>query len=102
VIKPTDPPNEPITSISTKFAGNAPLWFYILAEAQQGFDGNNATPITLGPVGGRIVTEVFVGLLLGDQYSFLSQDPSWKPFEEFSTAEEKFGMAELIKQAVKA
>ncbi len=102
VIKPPDKPNKPITEISTKFAGNAPLWFYILAEAQQGFDGNNATPIRLGPVGGRIVAEVFIGLLLGDQYSFLSQDPSWKPFKEFTTTEDEFGMAELIKQALKA
>ncbi len=102
VIKPPDKPNKPILKISTKFAGNAPLWFYILAEAQQGFDGNNATPIRLGPVGGRIVAEVLIGLLLGDQYSFLSQDPSWKPFKEFTTTKDEFGMAELIKQALKA
>jgi hypothetical protein len=102
VLKPSDKPNKPILEISTKFAGNAPLWFYILAEAQQGFDGNNATPIRLGPVGGRIVAEVLIGLLLGDQYSFLSQDPSWKPFEEFTTTRDEFGMAELIKQAMKA
>ena len=102
VIKPPDKPNKSILEISTKFAGNAPLWFYILAEAQQGFDDNNATPIRLGPVGGRIVTEVFVGLLLGDQHSFLSQDPTWTPFEAFTNNDNEFGIAELIKQAQNA
>ncbi len=102
VIKPPAKRNKPITEISTKFAGNAPLWFYILAEAQQAFDGNNATPIRLGSVGGRIVAEVFIGLLLGDQCSFLSQYPSWRPNKEFFNTECKFGMAELIKQAMKA
>jgi len=67
-----------------------------LAEAQQAFK-NDATTIRLGPVGGRIVAEVFIGLLLGDQCSFLSQYPSWKPIGAFTTGG-KFGMAELIKQ----
>jgi hypothetical protein len=93
--------NPSITKISTGFENNAPLWYYILAEAQQAFK-NDATPITLGPVGGRIVAEVFVGLLLGDQYSFLSQDPSWTPFEEFTNDDGEFGIAELINQAKEA
>ena len=93
------PTNPAITSISENFAGNAPLWFYILAEAQQAFDGNDATPIRLGPVGGRIVAEVIIGLLLGDQYSFLSQEPSWKPFNEFMN-NGNFKMADLIKVAI--
>ena len=35
--------------------------------------------LKLGSVGARIVTEVFVGLLEGDNTSFLSQNPFWKP-----------------------
>ena len=35
----------------------------------------------LGPVGGRIVAEVLVGLLEGDPGSFLSQEPTWRPTE---------------------
>ena len=59
-----DTENNPLlTRISPKFKDNAPLWYYILAEAQQAFE-DNSTPIKLGPVGGRIVTEVFVGLCL--------------------------------------
>ena len=34
----------------------------------------------LGPVGARIVVEVFVGLLQGDRTSYLSHDPDWEPF----------------------
>jgi Animal haem peroxidase len=93
--------NRSITEVSRRFEDNAPLWYYILAEAQQAFV-DNSTPIRLGPVGGRVVTEVFVGLLLGDQFSFLSQDPTWTPLEEFTNDKNEFGMAELIKQAMKA
>jgi hypothetical protein len=70
--------NMRLVEISPMFRGNAPLWYYLLAEAQQHFK-DNATPIRLGPLGGRIVGEVFVGLLLGDSHSFLNQDPLWRP-----------------------
>jgi hypothetical protein len=50
-----------------------PLWYYILKEAQVRQNGER-----LGPVGGRIVAEVFVGLAAGDKDSFLSQ-PGWTP-----------------------
>ena len=89
-----------LIDISPKFRGNAPLWYYILAESQQGFK-TDSTPIRLGKVGGRIVGEVFVGLLLGDKHSFLNQDPLWQPILEFMKDGE-FGMAELIAQAMKA
>jgi hypothetical protein len=92
--------NPSITEISRRFKENAPLWYYVLAEAQQAFK-DDSTPITLGPVGGRIVTEVFVGLLLGDQFSFLSQDPSWTP-SDLTNDNGEFGMAELIEQAMMA
>jgi hypothetical protein len=32
----------------------------------------------LGPVGGRLLAEVFLGLVAGDKDSYLS-DPGWKP-----------------------
>ena len=37
-----------------------------------------ANGLTLGPVGGRIVGEVFIGLLQLDRGSFLSV-PGWRP-----------------------
>ncbi|KAB8336781.1 hypothetical protein FH972_021090 [Carpinus fangiana] len=70
------------------FANNCPLWTYILAEAMHhqtampiAATGGPATVNTpqLGPVGGRIVAEVLVGLIFGDQSSLLSKDPSWTP-----------------------
>jgi hypothetical protein len=89
--------NKLLTDISPAFKQNAPLWYYILAEAQQQF-AKNSTPIRLGPVGGRIVAEVFIGLLSGDQHSFLSQDRTWGPIPEF-TEGGTFGMAQLIRKA---
>jgi len=56
------------------------------------------SPVRLGPVGGRIVTEVFVGLLLGDPNSFLSKDPTWRPLPEL-TVDGRFGIVELIAAA---
>ncbi len=51
-----------------------PLWYYILKEAEQ--RGNSKR---LGPVGSRLLSEVFVGLLEQDAGSFLSSNPTWKP-----------------------
>jgi hypothetical protein len=50
-----------------------PLWYYILKEAQVKRGG-----LRLGPVGARLVAEVFIGLVAGDKTSYLS-DPTWKP-----------------------
>jgi hypothetical protein len=52
----------------------APLWFYILREADVMADGAR-----LGPVGGRIVAEVIIGLMEGDRQSYLRQAPEWEP-----------------------
>lgn len=95
--------NKSIDKISAAFAGKAPLWFYILSEAQQAYNApkiDDSTPTLLGDVGGRIVAEVFIGLLLGDSHSFLSQAPGWKP--ELRNSKGQFGMAELIKQSITA
>ena len=48
-------------------AGRTPLWYYVLKEAEL-----LAGSAHLGPVGGRIVAEVLIGLLAGDPLSFLS------------------------------
>jgi hypothetical protein len=70
------------------FKNNCPLWTYILAEAmlkpQKTFpipaNGNiSITTPQLGPVGGRIVAEVFLGLMFGDNHSMLNLEPTWKP-----------------------
>ncbi len=70
-----------------------PLWYYILKEAELICGGTQ-----LGPVGGRIVAEIFVGLLIGDKTSFLNIDPGWKPQKgEFGCSEEgSYDMSNLI------
>ena len=57
-----------------------PLWFYILGEAATIGEGTR-----LGPVGGRIVAEVLLGLLELDSKSFLRTDPTWSPPEDRRT-----------------
>jgi hypothetical protein len=78
-----------LTEISSNFRDNAPLWYYVLAEAQHQSSGNQ-----LGQVGGRIVIETFVDLMMKDPKSFLREDPSWKPDKS-----NNFGVPELIKIA---
>ncbi len=92
--------NPKLVQLSSRFRDNAPLWYYILAEAQQAF-AQNDTPIRLRGVGARIVGEVFAGLLVGDQHSYFNQDPTWKPLDQF-TQGGKFGIAQLIAQAQQA
>jgi hypothetical protein len=53
---------------------STPLWFYILKEAELMENG-----LRLGPVGSRIVGEVFIGLLKADETSYLAAEPRWKP-----------------------
>ncbi len=68
-----------------------PLWFYVLREADVQADGQH-----LGAVGGRIVAEVFHGLIDGDPSSYLSQDPDWTPtYGRGST----FGIVDLLTAA---
>jgi hypothetical protein len=93
--------NPGIKDVHASFEDNAPLWYYILAESQLAFK-NNDTPIVLGPVGGRIVGEVLVGLMMGDKHSYLTQEPAWKPFNSLLNKKGEFGITELISQAVKA
>ena len=81
-------PKLKLSDISEAYRDNAPLWYYILAEAaSMGKDG------TLGPVGSRIVMETFVGLMWEDGHSFLRRNPTWTP------SEKPFGMTKFIKMA---
>jgi Animal haem peroxidase len=56
------------------WTGETPLWFYVLLEADALHDGDR-----LGPVGGRIVGEVLIGIIDADPESFRSVDRSWRP-----------------------
>ena len=89
--KAVDKPETPIPSVASLhlkgFSNNIPLWTYILAEAMQAkasvevnsVEKNKVSTPQLGPVGGRIVAEVFLGLMFGDANSLLRQHPHWHP-----------------------
>jgi hypothetical protein len=68
-----------------------PLWFYVLREADIMANGEH-----LGPVGGRIVAEVILGLIEGDSQSFLRQDPDWTPTYG---SNDEFGFVDLLTTA---
>jgi hypothetical protein len=70
--------------------GPAPLWYYLLKEAQIQANGHH-----LGQVGGRIVAEVFLGLLEKDPSSYLRNQPSWTPFLP-SASPGEFTMPDLL------
>jgi hypothetical protein len=53
---------------------STPLWYYVMHEGAAAEGGQR-----LGPVGGRIVAEVFIGLLQLDPDSYLSVNPRWRP-----------------------
>ena len=72
-------------------ADETPLWLYILQEAAVMHDG-----LHLGPVGGRIVAEVFIGLLQMDSESFLSADPNWRPTLPTRSGDDDFRMVDML------
>ncbi|MFJ8235977.1 heme peroxidase family protein [Ureibacillus sp. NPDC094379] len=89
-IKPLD--HRDLSDISEfGFHRKTPLWFYILREAEIHAEGKR-----LGPVGSRIVAEVLIGLLHGDENSFIRQNPNWRPD---LGKKGKFGIVDFLKFA---
>jgi hypothetical protein len=82
---------EPLTAdeLDHAWPQGTPLWFYVLKEAERRGGGDR-----LGPVGGRIVAEVLIGLLRADPTSYLSLEPDWRP--TLPCAGVDFGLADLI------
>jgi hypothetical protein len=95
----------PLHEIAGSFEGRAPLWAYILSEAQatswdaQPDVAKDDISIKLGPVGGRIVAGVFAALLRGDPTSYLNQGSGFEPIPDLSRDGE-FGLAQLINVAL--
>ncbi len=71
------------------FQSSTPLWYYVLKEAELVEDG-----LRLGPVGGRIVAEVLIGLLQSDTGSYLVQKPEWTP--TLTSAGKSFRMKDFL------
>jgi len=89
---------EPLAAEEVGLAGGGwrqetPLWFYVLKEAQHRGGGER-----LGPVGGRIVGEVLVGIVDADGESYRAVDPAWRPTLPAAGARGPggFGMADLL------
>jgi hypothetical protein len=71
------------------FRASTPLWYYVLKEAEVTAGG-----LTLGPVGGRIVAEVLIGLIQSDPSSYLIQKPKWTP--TLTSAGSSFRMKDFL------
>lgn len=80
-----------INEIVPRLAGETPLWLYILREADLIEDG-----LHLGPVGGRIVGEVFIGLLQMDPNSVLNAGAGWRPTLPSRAGKGDFLMADML------
>lgn len=50
----------------------------------------------LGPVGGRIVAEVMLGMVKLDKHSWINVDPNWKPTIPVQK-EGRFELADIIR-----
>jgi Animal haem peroxidase len=72
------------------WTGETPLWIYVLREADALHDGDR-----LGPVGGRIVGEVLVGIVDADPESFRTVDGFWRPTLP-SNDPDRFGIADIL------
>jgi hypothetical protein len=84
-------------SVKQALAGRAPLWLYILQEAAH-FTG----AAHLGPVGGRIVAEVLIGLLVGDKLSYVNVAPGWRPTLPPADTTGTFTLSDIINIAIPA
>lgn len=80
-----------VNDIVPRLAGATPLWLYILREADVVEDG-----MRLGPVGGRIVGEVFIGLLQMDPNSILTAGVGWRPTLASRVGTGDFFMADML------
>lgn len=73
---------------------STPLFYYVLREAELLADGQH-----LGPVGGRIVAEVIIGLLQVDRDGYLSARPAWTPTLPSAAGPGRFRMTDLLRFA---
>jgi hypothetical protein len=74
---------------SAGWSGETPLWLYVLGEAESRGDGER-----LGPVGGRIVAEVLIGIIDADPESYRSRQPGWTP--PLPARGGRFGLTDLL------
>ena len=76
------------------FDTSTPLWYYALKEAQL-----LASGLHLGPVAGRIVAEVLIGLIQSDPSSYLNVNRSWTPTVPIKNTTVGFQMIDFLTYA---
>ena len=81
-----------LAAFHPRFVRATPLWYYVLKEAEVLEQG-----LRLGPVGARLVAEVFVGLLQSDSDSFLHAEPPFSP--SLGPAPGRFTVVDLLTYA---
>jgi hypothetical protein len=78
-----------LAALGVGFEHSTPLWYYVLKEAEVVADG-----LQLGAVGGRIVAEVFIGLLQTDPGSYVATRPRWR--QELRSKSGAFRMTDFL------
>lgn len=63
-----------LSNLGANLDTSTPLFFYLLREADVMADG-----LHLGPIGGRIVAEVFLGIIEADPASYTNVEENWRP-----------------------
>ena len=85
---------EPLTpdecGLGAGWTAETPIWYYVFKEAEVRAAGEH-----LGPVGGRIVAEVLLGLLDADPGAYRNAEPGWRP-KMPSSRPGHFTMADLV------
>lgn len=75
--------NNSIDGHNIDLSAGTPLWYYILAEAEEIGRVDSSSGSTpgegLGPLGATIVAEVLIGLLELDDHSYLGSNRDWTP-----------------------
>lgn len=69
--------------------GPAPLWFYVLREAEVMTGGR-----MLAGVGAQVVVRVLTAMLEADKASYVVQDPGWEP--TLGPVDGRFTMSDLV------
>jgi hypothetical protein len=86
--------NPELVAYGHRLDRNTPLWYYGLKEAQV-----TASGLHLGPVAGRIVAEVLIGLIQSDPNSYVNASPAWTPTVPISNAGLGFRMVDFLTYA---
>ena len=84
-----------LNPILPSFVESTPLFYYVLKEAELIEDG-----MRLGPVGARLVGEVFIGLLQLDPDCYLNAQPQWLPtLPTLGSSPDTFRMIDFLRFA---